>query len=58
MSAVAFAMTIHGLMEYDEDCQMAGKKERSTRIQSYLEWFCKENEVKDKKAFEEKTKEE
>ena len=46
MSAVTFAMTIHGLMEYDLDCQMAEKDRKNAQIQSYLEWFCKENEVK------------
>ena len=49
MSAVSFAMTIHGLMDYELD-QIYGecKEETSDQqlLESYLKWFCEENSVK------------
>ncbi len=49
MSAVSFAMTIHGLMDYELD-RYYGQcpEEESDRklLENYLIWFCKENAVK------------
>lgn len=53
-AAVSFAMTIHGLMEYEMDADNAGeedaapeqKEEKRTRrgmMKKYLTWFCEEN---------------
>ena len=47
MSAVSFAMTIHGLMDYELD-QSNGKRSYETDknlLDDYLKWFCKENAV-------------
>lgn len=49
MSAVSFAMTIHGLMDYELD-QIYGecKEEMAGEhlLEDYLKWFCEENRVK------------
>ena len=47
MSAVSFAMTIHGLMDYELDrnngqCSYETDK---NLLDDYLKWFCKENAV-------------
>ena len=47
MSAVSFAMTIHGLMDYELD-QSNGKCSDETGknlLDDYLKWFCEENAV-------------
>ena len=47
MSAVSFAMTIHGLMDYELD-QSNGKSSYETDknlLDDYLKWFCEENAV-------------
>ena len=47
MSAVSFAMTIHGLMDYELD-QNNGQYSYETDmnlLDDYLKWFCKENAV-------------
>ena len=51
MSAVTFALTIHGLMDYEND--LAGgerdghPEEQAARLLTeYLQWFCAENAVK------------
>ncbi len=47
MSAVSFAMTIHGLLDYELD-QVIGEcseKEDDILMEDYLKWFCKENAV-------------
>ena len=47
MSAVSFAMTIHGLMDYELD-QSNGKCSYETDknlLDNYLKWFCEENAV-------------
>ena len=47
MSAVSFAMTIHGLMDYELD-QSNGKCNYETDknlLDDYLKWFCEENVV-------------
>ena len=49
MSAVSFAMTVHGLMDYVLDLRSGGcKTENQLRndLDEYLQWFCKENAVK------------
>ena len=46
-SAVSFAMTIHGLMDYELD-QSNGKCSYETDknlLDDYLKWFCEENAV-------------
>ena len=48
MSAVSFAMTVHGLMDYELDLRSGGcKTENQERndLDEYLQWFCKENAV-------------
>ena len=50
MSALSFAMTIHGLMDYELDQKYGYDKEEHTEnnlINDYLKWFCKENSVED-----------
>lgn len=47
MSAVSFAMTVHGLMDYELD-QSNGKYSYETDknlLDDYLKWFCEENAV-------------
>ena len=47
MSAVSFAMTIHGLMDYELD-QSNGKCSYETDnnlLDDYLKWFCEENAI-------------
>ena len=47
MSAVSFAMTIHGLMDYELD-QSNGQCSYETDknlLDDYLKWFCEENAV-------------
>ena len=47
MSAVSFAMTIHGIMDYQLD-QSNGKCTYETDknlLDNYLKWFCEENAV-------------
>lgn len=47
MSAVSFAMTVHGLMDYELD-QGNGKCSYETDknlLDDYLKWFCEENAV-------------
>ena len=49
MSAVSFAMTVHGVMDYELDLRSGGcKTENQERndLDEYLQWFCKENAVK------------
>ena len=49
MSAVSFAMTVHGLMDYELDLRSGGcKTENQERndLDEYLQWFCKEKAVK------------
>lgn len=49
MSAVSFAMTVHGLMDYELDLRSGGcEKENQERnaLDEYLQWFCEENAVK------------
>lgn len=47
ISAVSFALTIHGLMDYTMDLDIAGAKGKfEDAINDYLQWFCKENERK------------
>ena len=45
MSALSFALSVHGLMEYALDQTNAGN-EASNKLDEYLQWFAKENEVK------------
>ena len=48
MSAVSFAMTVHGLMDYELDRRSGGYKienQERNGLDEYLQWFCKENAV-------------
>ena len=47
MSAVSFAMTIHGLMDYELDQRNGECKEESDKnlLEEYLKWFCEEHAV-------------
>ena len=47
MSAVSFAMTIHGLMDYELDQRNSECRDEADRklLDDYLKWFCKENAV-------------
>lgn len=45
MSALSFALTVHGLMDYTLDQTNTGNK-ASNKLDDYLEWFCKENKVR------------
>lgn len=49
MSAVSFAMTIHGLMDYELDQKYGYNKEKQSDkdlLDEYLKWFCSTNCVK------------
>lgn len=49
MSAKAFALTIHGFMDYEMDKENAAidyEKSQQKELQEYIEWFCKENAVR------------
>ena len=49
MSAVSFAMTVHGLMDYELDLRSGECKtenQERNNLDEYLQWFCKENAVK------------
>ena len=47
MSAVSFAMTIHGLMDYELDQSNGGCRDEIDKklLDDYLKWFCEENAV-------------
>lgn len=49
MSAVSFAMTVHGLMDYELDRRSGGcetENQEKSDLDEYLQWFCEENAVK------------
>jgi len=46
ISAISFALTIHGLMDYRQDLSKSGMEGKfGDVISGYLDWFCKENAV-------------
>ena len=47
MSAVSFAMTIHGLMDYelDQSNSKCSYETDKNLLDDYLKWFCEENAV-------------
>ena len=47
MSAVSFAMTIHGLMDYELDQRNSECRDEADKkiLGDYLKWFCEENAV-------------
>ena len=45
MSAVSFAMTVHGLMDYELDQKYGYDEEPKNLLDEYLKWFCTENQV-------------
>lgn len=40
MAATSFAMTVHGLMDYQLDCSCSGETVSQDMIQEYIKWFC------------------
>lgn len=40
MAATSFAMTIHGLIDYEFDCEKLNEKFDKNMIQNYIDWFC------------------
>mgnify|MGYP003161914660 FL=1 len=49
MSAVSFAMTVHGLMDYELDLRSGECKtenQERNNLYEYLQWFCRENATK------------
>lgn len=58
MSAVTFAMTVHGLIEYEFDLETRNKEKTGGKvcedpaddslIKKYIQWFCEENAVEPK----------
>ena len=45
MSAVSFAMTVHGLMDYELDQKYGYDEAPKNLLDEYLKWFCTENQV-------------
>ena len=45
MSAVSFAMTVHGLMDYELDQKYGYDEAPKNLLDEYLKWFCEENAV-------------
>lgn len=45
MSAVSFAMTIHGLMDYELDQKYGYDEAPKDFLDEYLKWFCEQNRV-------------
>lgn len=47
MSALSFAMTIHGLMDYELDQSNGECSDESDKnlLEDYLKWFCEENAI-------------
>ena len=43
MSAVSFAMTIHGLMDYGLDQKYGYDEAPKNLLDEYLKWFCEQN---------------
>ena len=46
MSAVSFAMTVHGLMDYELDLRSGECKtenQERNNLDEYLQWFCRKN---------------
>ncbi len=42
-SAANFALTIHGIIDYEMDQKIAGDEQVNSMMDKYLEWFCNEN---------------
>ena len=40
MAATSFALTIHGLMDYQLDCSCSGASISQDMINEYIKWFC------------------
>ena len=49
IAATSFAMTIHGLIDYELDAKMAGKKYDKDAVKKYIKWFLKLNKEEDEK---------
>lgn len=51
-SALSFALTVHGIMDYGEDknySESDNYEKRRKMLEEYIEWFCKENSTKEKR---------
>ena len=46
MSAVSFAMTVHGLMDYLRSGECKTENQERNNLDEYLQWFCRENATK------------
>lgn len=44
MAALSFAMTVHGIMDYQLDCSCFGGTVSGGMLQEYIKWFCNEYE--------------
>ena len=42
MAATSFAMTVHGMLEYDLDCKNSGEKTDGSKITDYIKWYCEQ----------------
>ena len=40
IAATSFAMTIHSLIDYENDCRMVNEDVNNKMIQNYIDWFC------------------
>ena len=50
MSALSFAMTVHGLIDYSMDRranEAEGEPMQNDWLESYLTWFCGEHTIKE-----------
>lgn len=49
MSALSFALTVHGIMDYEMDKSQAEPENgiQEKNLDDYLDWFCRENAVKE-----------
>ncbi len=49
MSALSFALTVHGIMDYEMDKSQVEPENgiQEKNLDDYLDWFCRENAVKE-----------
>lgn len=44
MAALSFAMTVHGIMDYQLDCSCSGELVSGDMLKGYIKWFCSQYE--------------
>ena len=44
MAALSFAMTVHGIMDYQLDCSCSGETVSDDMLKGYIKWFCSQYE--------------